>query len=252
MRVALIAILLTCCAAPAAAQPATSKHPVARRHLQRALKLFDAKDYARAIEEFRAALKLDPQPRILYALGQAERLSGDCAAAIKSYEGFLKMAPSARQAEAARQNIARCEAELKAKEAPPEPTPPPLQPLQPVAPAPARTPEPAPAPRPWYFDWLGDTLGISGVVVLGVGAAVWANGRGSAQDARSAQSYDGFAAAAPSAELKQQLGVALMATGAALIGGGVVRFLLRRPPERLSVAAAAGPGSGSVVLMGRF
>ena len=61
MRLALIAALLLACAAPAAGQPATSKKPAARRHLQRAVKLFEGKDYAEAAVEFRAAFAIDPQ-----------------------------------------------------------------------------------------------------------------------------------------------------------------------------------------------
>src|SRR5690242_4138817 len=97
--------------------------PEARAHLERGLRLYDAHDYAQAVDEFTRGFELDPRPEFLYALGQAERLSGDCEHALASYERFLRTSPSEAQVASTQKNIERCQAELRAHPAAPAPAP---------------------------------------------------------------------------------------------------------------------------------
>jgi len=233
----------------AAAQPArTPPSERAKGHAAAAKRHFDAKQYDQAITELRAALRLDPKPGYLYALGQAQRLGGDCAGAIQSYDQFLNTLPPERQAENARENIARCEAELAARPA-----------SQPAAGAPesqAAAVREAPPPRraAWYTDVLGDALCGGGLVLAITGTAVWGAGRKAAGKANSATSYDDYLANADGAAPMQRAGVAVLAVGVSLIAAGVVRYVLRptRRLERPLVTAAPAPGGGAVLVSGRF
>jgi hypothetical protein len=50
-------------------------------------------DYASAATAFQRAYELSPSPELLYNLAQAERLSGDCAAALQHYEQLADLHP---------------------------------------------------------------------------------------------------------------------------------------------------------------
>jgi tetratricopeptide (TPR) repeat protein len=248
MRLArrLLAVMVLCAPLVAAAQPArTPPSELARAQADAARRHFDAKEYDKAAAALRAALRFDPKPSFMYALGQAQRMGGDCAAAIQSYEQFLGTAPPARQAEAARENIARCVAELKARPA--------TQPLV-VAPVASQPAEEGPRRAPWYKDVLGDALCGGGLALAIAGAAAWGVGRAEARKANDAGTYDGWAAHSDGALAMQQAGIAVLSLGGALIAAGVVRYVLRpaRRLERPVVSAAPARGGGALLVAGTF
>src|SRR5688500_8437696 len=55
---------------------------------------FEREDYAGAIDAFERGHAIDPRPQFLFALAQAERLRGDCKAALIYYRKFLTTSPS--------------------------------------------------------------------------------------------------------------------------------------------------------------
>ena len=229
--------------------------PEAKQHLDAGLRAFAVQDYAHAIAEFQAGFEIDPRREFLYALGQAERMSGDCEKAIRSYDAFLQTNPPDRQAEPARQNLKRCREELAAKtpaaktpaaKPEPAPTPPPEPPpeaiVTPVAPA----APPAQNDRPWYADGWGDVLVGAGVAAIVVGGLVWSGAQDDIAAAHATTSYPDFAAHADGAETRQTIGIVTMAAGGALIAGGVVRYWLR---PRVAVTPMAGAG---LMVVGNF
>jgi tetratricopeptide (TPR) repeat protein len=165
-RLHVVAVFVTLVATAAGAQ---TVDPRAREHLTRGLRLYDAQKYADAIAEFQAGYQIDPQPDFLYAMGQAERLNGDCRRAIAAFEAYLRTSPSPKQGASAKEKLAWCHDELRRhpEAAPPAPAPtttPPAQttalpapapPATVVAPAPPR-PTPPPRRRPWAWS-LGAT-----------------------------------------------------------------------------------------------
>ena len=221
--------------------------PEAKRHLDAGLRAFAVQDYAHAISEFQTGFEIDPRREFLYALGQAERMSGDCEKAIRSYDAFLQTNPPDRQAEPARQNIKRCHDELAAKTPPPPPKPdPPPEPMpQPII-APVAPVPPRPVDKPWYTDTWGDVLVGSGVAALVVGGLVWSGAQDDIAAAHGSMGYTDFAAHADGAETRQTIGVVTMIAGGALIAGGVVRYWLR---PHVSVAPMAGAG---LMVVGNF
>src|SRR5262245_50856168 len=87
----LIAVVASVCMAgprPAVADRALA--PAAREHVDRGLEAYGDKRYLDAIRELEAAYRIDPRREILFNWAQAERLSGDCEAAIPLYEKFLE------------------------------------------------------------------------------------------------------------------------------------------------------------------
>jgi hypothetical protein len=210
----------------------------------------------------------------LYAMGQVERLRGNCRTALVHYQAFLDTSPAADQVNAAKVQMDRCEAELKPAAAaePPkdaavvattEPPPakpadvPPAQPVEPK-PAPVTTAEPVvTAPpavkaeaKPWYTDTLGDVLLASGVAVAAGGAVFFGMGYSSAQN--STTSLDAWDSAQGQTWM-QPAGVAMMGAGGALVVGAIVRYATRGGGESATgVTFAPSQGGGQLVLSGRF
>jgi hypothetical protein len=252
-RVVVVLAVCLLCPRGALAQPKVSGvTPAAQPHLERGLRHFEAKDYGRALEEFRAAYDIDPQPALLYTIAQTTRLSGDCRRAIRFYEAFLRTAPSERQALAARQNIERCTADLKRSPPPSPETQPASAPALVVGPAP---PPPPPAPRPsWRSNRAAHGLVLSGVVVAAAGAALWGIGQARITSANGATDYGTFVARrgeAANAATLRAVGIAATSAGAALVVAGVLTYALRgrRQAERASLAPLVGPGTAVLVLV---
>lgn len=202
------------------------------RHLRRAaLAEYQAGDYAAAARDFRASYDLDPDPELLYALGQALRLSGDCAGAIEAYSDFLIRLPDDAQASAAREKIQTCEAIL----APPAPAKPAANPPRPAH-RPIALPL-APPARPSRGSWLRDPLGgallAGGVAAAATGSWLW---------------IDGDRAGA---------GGLLIGGGAGMVAAAVLRYALvrrdrRADEENLEPSVSASVGPGTVWVSGRF
>jgi tetratricopeptide (TPR) repeat protein len=236
----------------APAQPRVSGVlPAAQPHLQRALRHFEAKDYPKALVEFRAAYTIDPQPSLLYAIAQAERMNGDCRRAIRYYEAYLRTAPNELQARLARENIARCTEELRRSPPTSQPASAPVD----IAPPPV-TPPPAPvrAERvPWRSNWLGHGLTLGGLAVAATGVALWSVAHGALTAPNGAGDYGTFAARvrdAANAGTWQRVGVAAMSVGGALVVAGILTYALRarRPVERPIVTTLVAPGTAVLVV----
>jgi len=216
---AILAILI-CCAGRADA----GDHS-ARRLRRAALAEYQAGDFAAAARDFRASYDLDPDPELLYALGQALRLSGDCAGAVAAYSEFLIRLPDDAQATAAREKIAVCERET-APEPPPPVTAPPRKTAAPLA-LPARRAHPS-----WLRDPIGGALLVGGVAAAATGSWLLLDSD------------------------RDMAGELLLGSGVGLAASAVLRYALVRR-DRLSdeedlPAVAAGVGPGTLWVSGRF
>lgn len=69
---------------------------------------FAAKDYRRAADALARAHTLEPQPQLLHAQAQAERLAGRCAKASQLYIEYLDTGPSQESAAPVRWNLSLC------------------------------------------------------------------------------------------------------------------------------------------------
>jgi hypothetical protein len=75
----------------------------AKRLFQEGSERYDRADFSGAIEQFRHAYDVWPDPLMIFAMGQAQRLKGDCRAALECYSRFtreVEPSPVRREAEA--------------------------------------------------------------------------------------------------------------------------------------------------------
>lgn len=82
---------------------------VARAEAASAKREFDRGNYASAIASYREAYRLVPSPGLLYNLGQAYRLAGQCAEAADAYRRYLAQYPRSPYRLTARENLSAAE-----------------------------------------------------------------------------------------------------------------------------------------------
>ena len=251
-RLALIAVFLFAAGRPAAAQN-QSGEPMkiqAEKHFNRALKLYNDKDFAGAAAEFEKAYEIDPRFDIKFAWAQAERLAGNCPKAIELYQE-LRAEPNLTDDDqrALLEGLERCDFGKKPE---PEPEPEPEPQIQP----PPAAPPPAPEGSPWYTDPIGDALLITGIVGVGVGGGLWLVSSLDASAAENAATYETHVALESRARDRRFIAIASLGLSAALLTGAVVRYLTRDDGSGDAPATRAGvwatPGGGGVALGGRF
>ena len=219
---------------PAAAQTAArgraGMKPAARARLQTGMKLYEQGHYEEAIAELREGLAIDPQPDILYALGQAERKRGDCAHAIEHYQSCLALVNDPAAAAAIKVQIERCQVSSGTREpfdvepwpkesATGKPAAPDAAALTPTATA-TTTPAPA-SERSWGRDPLGASavaLGLGGIVAGGVLV-----GLGKARLDVAGDSYQQYSDARGWTSVWAG-GIVSLSVGGALVALGVIRY----------------------------
>lgn len=244
--------------APAEPPWAATLKADAREHLDRALNYYSTADYHSAADEFKAAFRLDPNPQLLYALGQAERLGNDCQTAIDVYRAFLRTNPNDRQAALAQKNIDECQAALSAHLAPPiEPLAgngsPPASQAAPALEGQALSPAPSP-PSPWYKDTLGLTVSGGGLVLAILGGVAFLEANNITSSAQG-ESFQQFQAAQASASSWRTIGIVTEVAGGLAIAGGAYRFYIVRRRDRTARAdltAAIRLSPGGLSLAGSF
>jgi tetratricopeptide (TPR) repeat protein len=222
------------------------RRSTADRHLERGLEHFEQQRYTRAIAEFQRGYAVEPRREFLFALGQAERLQGNCAGAVIYYRKFLSRNPPARQVDATWAHIGRCDRELTSARERAAPAPRPSPPLA-VA---ATAVQPVDAPtRPWYRDPIGTSLLGASVVSAGTSLALFVAASGARDRARSAPTYGEFAELADRARTRRNLGITVGLAAGALAGAAMYRLVWGQPSRgtRLEVAPRA---SGATVAVG--
>jgi hypothetical protein len=244
-------------AAPAAAL-AGNKDEV-KVHIAKASQAHKDGRYADARAELEAAYALDPRLELLYALGQVEAKLGNCRDATAHYKRFAATQSDPQVARVVDQAIAACQpaheparAPAAIERAPSVATAPPR--AQPVAPAPA--PSSTAAPRsPWYRDTVGDALVAGGAIAAVVGLVEY---RSALSDLDAAGDRGRTTTLARHDELvegahqKRTMALVLTGAGGALIGAGIVRFVLRAEPAEVRVGVAPAHGGGVVTYAGSF
>jgi hypothetical protein len=213
-------------------------------HAKRARVAYDVQDWPTAIQEYRAAYTAEQKPEYLFALAQAQRQSGDCAAAIASYKAFKRLdSVTPQQGTAAELLITKCEglqakAEAEAARRNAAPTAsaaaPPAIAAAPGTPAPrstALTSTSGPddraggAPKRFYEDLFGDSLFVAGVGMASVGTYLFVRGSSDMNQAASSATEASADSLASSAHGKEVAGEIMIPVGGALVAGAVVRWL---------------------------
>jgi tetratricopeptide (TPR) repeat protein len=168
-------ILAVALATPAAAQPDDkAKQAEARRLYDEGKKHYDLAEYAKAIAAWKQSYLLSSAPRLLFNLGQAYRLSGDCTQAMRFYNNYLRAEPKPDNKRELDRVIALCAAGKGGRDPgdpkPPTPTAKPIERPDQVDPAPARAepakPDEAVQPGSPRAKELARTLASDGVAAL--------------------------------------------------------------------------------------
>lgn len=230
--IALLALPLTALAGP-------KEKAKAQKHMEKAQEAHQAGNYEGALGELQAAYAADPQPDLLYAIGQVYVKLGKCEDAIASYDKFLATNPPADAAGLANEAITACKAQLAPPPPPPEPTPPP-----------APAPPPEPESRPFYADKIGTALVGGGVVSSVVGIVLYASARSTLSDAEEAPTYSVQQDLVDDAHFKRNLGLVFGAVGVAAIGVGVWHYM--KSSSEPSVAVTPTSSGGTISWMGQF
>jgi tetratricopeptide (TPR) repeat protein len=246
---------------------ASPKGKKAKAAFDRGVVAYQKENYAGASEALAQSYKLEPDVETLYAWAQSERQQNKCESAIELYNKLLATDMPEENKDAVRQTLAECKAIVAAKtgglDKPlDKPVDKPLvekpvdkpvveekkieEPKRDEAVEPARL-----SGKPWYKDPIGDALTVGGVVSLGVGAYFLYSGK-QAEDA-SLTANKKFRDEQDKAESRGRIGVVLTITGAALVTGGIVRYMTRSSSKKeTAVTGWVTPDSGGLAAFGRF
>lgn len=243
-----LAIVITIAVAAAPSAAIAGDKDAAKTHVANAVRAHKAGRFAEARVELEAAYALDPQPDLLYAMGQVLSKLGDCAAATTWFERFAASQNDPAVTTVVEQAIAAC--------SPAAPAP---EPVRPRSAAPAPPPPRATAvrpPSPWYRDRLGGALVVSGVTAAAIGAVLY---RGAVADLDAAEdtavttSLERYQELVDRAHARRAAAIGFAGAGAALITAGILRYLLRdasgAAPE---IAAVPARGGGLISYERRF
>jgi tetratricopeptide (TPR) repeat protein len=136
------------------AQAGDSNKANARAHYETATRLYEIREYDKALLKYKSAYLAHPDPAFLFNIGQCYRKLGQDDEALNFFQQYLKKAPpedpNRRQVQARIRDI-ETEAKLKAKAvqaAPALSSPTPLPNPPPPASAPMPTSSPGPSPTP--------------------------------------------------------------------------------------------------------
>ena len=170
-----------------------------------------------AAEVFERLYTQNGDAALLFAKATALRRGGDCRGAIEALERFIATTPPEPDVAAAREVIDVCTEILADGE--PEPPPPRLVEVQPE---PTPLEDAPPPPRPWTRDVAGGALLGSGIAVSIGGAVVL--GLAAARTRSREESEAGFERRGESVRTMSAVGGTLVAAGASLIIGSIVRY----------------------------
>ena len=187
--------------------------------------------YAEARRLLAQAYAQDPDPPLLFARAQVERLAGDCDAARTLFEAFSETASTEDAAEATRLSEGCIPSQVPIAAAPPgDPT---------VGPAQPDSPEAKPTVSRWYRDPLGDVLGGTGLAVMGIGVGFLAAAAASPAEPQDFSGEADYDREVRRTRTFERVGVVMVAVGGAAIVGAVVRWTLvtrRGRGSRLSLS----------------
>lgn len=211
-------------------------------HVAAATAAHSAGKLADAQAELVVAYTLDPKPDLLYALGQVYVQRGECPEAIAYYERFVAARTEGSATDQAKQAIASCKAN-------------PHGVVASQAPAPLDVPKPPPEQphdrAPFYKDIVFDALVAGGLACAVFGGIEYKAALGKLDDADHAPTYPEQQALVDDAHGKRNLALAFGAGGVALLGAGVVRFVLHGRGEAAGGVAIVPAARGSFVTWSR-
>jgi tetratricopeptide (TPR) repeat protein len=223
---------------------AAPKVALAREHLTLGNKLYHIREFARAIEEYKAGALIEDAPVFQYNLAQAYRLSGRYEEALWHYDRFVKRTqPTGPIRAAIEQFTIDMKANIEAaasknhgarKEEPTE-----------SANVPPAAKKQQSGPRRWYRDTTTVALLGSGTAMLTTMTFLLLTARGLEQDALADPKESKRRSLEDRANSRRIAGYVLGTAGVAVAAVGALRIAVRS-------SASASATSVSVAVVGRF
>lgn len=237
-----IMVALLVLVASAEAAPKT-----ARDYYQSATSHYNLSEWQGALDDFREAYRLKPDPALLFNIAQCHRQLGNYREAANFYRAYRReggtnnverlidemdnaaTAQREREAAAERERAANAPPDGVQSPAPtPAPTPAPVQPAEP------------PPRRSRTLLWTGIGVGAAGLVAVGVGAGLFAVGNSAFQSIDNPKPGYVFSAAdEDKSRTWRPAGVALISVGAVLVAGGVTLAVIGVRREKQSATASS-------------
>ncbi|MBV8763263.1 MAG: hypothetical protein JO257_38625 [Deltaproteobacteria bacterium] len=229
------------------------------------LRHYQVAEYTQAIDAWKQAYLISKKPLLLFNIGQAYRLSGDCTQAMTFYDNYTEAEPNPKNQDELDQAVAACKSgkptdtkptDTKPTDTKPTDTKPAIttttttetkpvetKPVEtkPAEPTPVAPPPPAPAEASSGHRGLGMIIGIGGVVLEG-GAVFFAlQSKGKADDVQKyvamTHTFDDTAKGLQSdGERDNKLAWGLGIAGGAAIIAGAVLYITGGASEEHGVA----------------
>lgn len=228
-------------AMPAIAAADTDKNALARDLFELGVGEYKAKQYAEAAASMSKSYALDPQPNALYALAQAERLSGNCKDAIVHYQQVIDTAKDEKTVTAVKSNIELCRALERGEKA-----------KEPVSQAKiVERDAPVLQIRTVYrterrTDKLAIVMFAGGGIALGGSVAVFLLARSTRSDANGAQSLEEYNDLFDRAARMKLMSYVAAGVGLGLVAGAAIRLVGGSGETRVQVGIV--PTSGGSLL----
>jgi tetratricopeptide (TPR) repeat protein len=208
------------------------------------LRHYNVSEYAEAIKIWKEAYLLAKRPVLLFNIGQAYRLSGDCTQALTFYDSYRREQPKLDNQEELAQAETVCKTKLAEKPVEPSPPPADVTPPSPPPPAPAQLTHATSGMRK-----AGVVIGIAGVVTGGI-AVYFASDASSTSD--SLDQYSGEWEAAQQQQYEdgkrsEKLAWGLGLGGLGAIGVGVALYVLGGASTESSAVAVVPTRGGAQV-----
>jgi tetratricopeptide (TPR) repeat protein len=254
---------------------AGDRRATAKAHYETATRLYDIREYDKALLEYKSAYLAQPDPAFLFNIGQCYRKLGQNQQALNFFQEYLKKAssddPNRSQVEARVRDI-EAEAKLQAEAAQaaaPVPAPEVAQPApEVVQPAPAAVVAPTTAaasveqavPVNTTPEGSGRGLRIAGMAcgaagLISVGIAVYYYSRARSLSNSVTNSQHPTASDDQAGRDAQTMQWVFYGIGAGALAAGTVLYLLGWPPKesgRTLAAPIVGPGLVGISAQGTF
>jgi tetratricopeptide (TPR) repeat protein len=248
----------------------------AKAHYETATRLYDIREYDKALREYKSAYLAQPDPAFLFNIGQCHRKLGQNQQALNFFQEYLKKAspddPNRSQVEARVRDI-EAEAKLKAEEAQAAaaamPAPAPAPEVVPPAPTPATaavaaTPaapaasveQAVPVNAPASGRGLriaGMACGATGLVSVGIGIYYYTRARSLSDSVTTSQNPK--ASDDQAGRDAQTMQWVFYGIGAGALAAGTVLYLLGWPTKesgRTVAVPMVGPGLAGISAQGTF
>jgi len=244
------------------ASPSRGDRSEAKRLADRAQVHFNLGEYDKAIFDYREAYRLVPSPGLLYNLGQAYRLLGDCVSATTMYRNYLRLAPHSPYRQLVKQHLSaladcdRASATVTAETDPllahATPAVAPSFSATSVGDVEARAPGPRHEGR--GKKTIGIALGAGGIVLAGVGAYYSVDAAHTADEVSALYAdgapWDRIAKTDQRGQRAETLGVGFALAGGAALATGATFYLLGWREDRRAELAVVPRAGGAAVTLG--